>query len=171
MTEENEETYRNNNIRRLCEKKFLIKKVRDHCHLTGNYRGPAHSVCITNVTQKHSNFISVIFHNFSNNDCHIFTKRLVDKKNDQVKFDITPKTNVEYISVTYGCIRFIDSYSFLSKSLDSLAKTLVDNSHKTFENLTKDIIDNDEILDIINKIVEDHRTFEDFKKDYPELKI
>ena len=28
------------------------------------------------------------------------------KKNDKVKFDIIPKTNQEYKSVTYGCIRF-----------------------------------------------------------------
>ena len=32
------------------------------------------------------------------------------------KFDIIPKTNEEYKSVTYGCIRFIDSYQFLSSS-------------------------------------------------------
>ena len=40
----------------------------------------------------------------------MFFKKLVDKKNDKVKSDIIPKTNEEYISVTYGCIRFIDSY-------------------------------------------------------------
>ena len=40
----------------------------------------------------------------------MFFIKLVDKKNDKVKSDIIPKTNEEYISVTYGCIRFIDSY-------------------------------------------------------------
>ena len=59
----------------------------------------------------------------------MFFKKLVDKKDDKVKFDIIPKKNEEYISVTYGCIRFIDSYRFLSSSLESLDKTLVDNSH------------------------------------------
>ena len=38
-------------------------------------------------------------------------------KNDKLKFDIIPKTNEECLSVTYGCIRFTDSYSFLSLSL------------------------------------------------------
>ena len=42
-----------------------------------------------------------------------FLKKLVDKKNDNLKFEIIPKTNEEYISVTYGCIRFTDSYRFL----------------------------------------------------------
>ena len=44
----------------------------------------------------------------------MFFKKLVDKKNDKVKFDIVPKTNGEYISVTYVTIRFIDSYGLLS---------------------------------------------------------
>ena len=54
----------------------------------------------------------------------MFFKKLVDKKNDKVKFDIIPKSNEEYISVTYGCIRFTDSYRFLSDSLDKLVKNL-----------------------------------------------
>ena len=63
----------------------------------------------------------------------MFFKRLVGKKNDKVKFDIIPKTNKEYESVTYGCTRFIDSYRFLSRNLDKLVKTLVDDSHKTLK--------------------------------------
>ena len=64
-----------------------------------------------------------------------FFKKLVDKKNGKVKFDIIPKTNEEYISVTYGCIRFIDSYRFSRSSLESLVRTLVDNNQKTLRNL------------------------------------
>ena len=70
--------------------------------------------------------------------------------------------------MTYGCIRFIDSYQFLSSSLDSLVKTLVDNSHKILKKNEKKIIDNDEIWDIVNKIEEEDRTIEDLKKDYPD---
>ena len=36
------------------------------------------------------------------------------------------------------------------------------------KNLKEEIVDNDEILDIVNKIVEDDRTIEDLKKVYPE---
>ena len=135
MTEKDEKDYRNNNICRFCEKNNESDKVRDHCHLTGNYRGPAHSICNINVTQDQSNFIPLVFHNFSNYDCLMFFKTLVDFKNDKVYFDFLPKTNEEYISVTYGCIRFKDSYRFLSSSLDSLVKTLVDNDNKTLKNL------------------------------------
>ena len=63
----------------------------------------------------------------------MFVKKLVHINNDKVEFEIIPKTNQECISVTYACIRFIDSYRFLSSSLDSLVKTLVDDSHKTLK--------------------------------------
>ena len=169
MTEEDEEDYRNDNICRFCEKFIESDKVRYHCHLTGKYRGPAHSKCNINVTQKQSNFIPFIFHNFSNYDCHMFFKKLVDKKKEKVDFDIIPKTNEEYISVTYGCIRFIDSYRFLSSGLDKLVSNLVVNSNKKLKDLKEEIADNnDEMLNIVNKIEEEDRTIKDLKKDYPE---
>ena len=115
MTQD-EEDFDKNNFCRFCERNIDSDKVTDHCHLTGNCRGPAHSTCNNNVTQDKSIIIPFIFHNFSNYDCHMFFKKLVDKKNDKVNFDILPKTNEEYISVTFGCIRFIESYRFLSMS-------------------------------------------------------
>ena len=113
MTKENEEYFKNKKICQFCGKERLSEKVRDHCHLTGKYRRPAHNTCNINVKQKDSNFIPFAFQNFSNYDCHKFFKRLVDLKKDEVKFKIIPKTNEEYILVKNGCIRFIDSYRFL----------------------------------------------------------
>ena len=63
--------------------------------------------------------------------------------------------------------------------MDSLVKTLVDNSHKTLKNLKKEFVGSDEILDIVNKIEEnyseeieileeDDRTIESLKNIYPE---
>ena len=164
MTETKEEDCKNIIICRICEKENVSDKIKDYCHLTGKYRGPAHNSCNINVTQKQSNFIPFIFHKFSNDDCRLLYKKLMDKKNDKVKFDIIPKTNEEYISVTYGCNRFIDNYQFLSNRSDSLVKTIVDNIHKTFENLKKEFADNDEILNFVNEIGEENRTFENLKR-------
>ena len=133
MKQEDEEDFKNNNICRFCEKEILSDKVRDHCHLTGKYRGPAHNTCNINVKQKDSNFIPFAFHNFSNYDCHMFFKRLVDLKKDKVKFKTIPKTNKEYISVKYGCIKFIDSYRFLPESLDKLVKNLDEDDFKVLK--------------------------------------
>ena len=172
MTEENED-YKNDNICRFCEKNIESDKVRDHCHLTGKYRGPAHSKCNVNVTQKQSNFIPFIFHNFSNYDCHMFFKKLVEKKKDKVDFEMIPETIEEYISVTYGGIRIIDSYRFLSSGLDSLVRSLVDNSHKTLKDFKEEIVDNDETLKIVSEIKVlitegkfKNDSIKDLKKDY-----
>ena len=120
-----------------------------------------------NVTQDQTTFIPFIFHNFSKYDCHMLFEKLVDMKKDEVKFDIIPKANGEYILVTYGCGRFLDSYRFLSSSLDSLVKTLVDNSNKTLKDLYEEIV-NDEILSFVDEIVEENKTIKDLKKDYPD---
>ena len=77
---------------------------------------------------------------------------------------IFPKTNEEYISVTYGCIRIIDRYRFLSSSLDSLVKTLVFNSQKALKNLKFEIIDNNETLNIVNEIGEEDEPLKIQKK-------
>ena len=80
MTDEDEEEFKNSNNCQFCEKEIISDKVRDHCHLTGNYTGPAHSKCNINVTQDQSNFIPFVFHNFTYYGCHMFSKKLVDKK-------------------------------------------------------------------------------------------
>ena len=79
ITKEDKEDFEDNNICRFCDKK-LIDKIRDHSHLTGKYRGHAHSKCNINVKQSQSNFITVILHKFSNYDCHLFYKTSLDKK-------------------------------------------------------------------------------------------
>ena len=78
MVEKIEEYFKYNSNCRTCEKQILSDKVRDHCQLTGIYRGSAPNICNFIVTQKQSNLIPFIFHNFSNYDCHLFFKRLVE---------------------------------------------------------------------------------------------
>ena len=43
IKEKDEEDYRNIIICQFCEKKIESYKTRDHCHLTGKYKGVAHS--------------------------------------------------------------------------------------------------------------------------------
>ena len=143
--------------------------------MTGKYRGQAHKVCNINNKQDQSNFIPSIFHNFSNCCCHLFFKKLVDKKGDKLKIKIIPKTTEEKISIRYGCIRFIDSYRFLSSSFDSLVNTLVDNSHKSLKILEEEIVDNDEKINIVSEIkllikenMCNYDSNKNLRKDYPD---
>ena len=114
--------------------------------MTGKDRVVAANACNINITQKQIYFIPFVFHNFSIYDFHMLFKKLVDSKNDIVKFDNNPKRNEEDFSVTYGCIRFIDSYRFLSESLDKLVKNLEEDD---FTISKKDFPDKWQYLNVI----------------------
>ena len=49
-------------------------KVRDHCHITGKYRGSAHRDCNINLKLNHK--IPVIFHNLKKYDSHLIMQEL-----------------------------------------------------------------------------------------------
>ena len=100
MTQKDKEDSKLKKICRFFEKEITWSKVGDYRLMTGEYRCPAHKTCNINVIQKQSSFIPIAFDSFSNYDCHLFFKEKVEKKKDEVKFDIIPKTTEEYISVT-----------------------------------------------------------------------
>ena len=52
--------------------------VRDHCHLTGRFRGLAHNSCNLNTRNAHTSFVPILFHNFSGYDCHLIFEKLVN---------------------------------------------------------------------------------------------
>ena len=56
----------------ICFKHFKDedRKVRDHCHYSGEYRGVAHSLC--NLQYKIPSYIPVVFHNLTGYDAHLF---------------------------------------------------------------------------------------------------
>ena len=109
----------------LCEELFTEDKVRDHDHLTGKYRGAAHNICNINCKQRSSSFVPIIFHNFSGYDCHlIFQQLLIQAFEKGYEPKTIPKSMENYVSIQVGCLRFLDSYRFLSSSLDKLVKSL-----------------------------------------------
>ena len=131
----------------ICYKLFTLKdpKVRDHCHYTGLYRGPAHSLC--NLRYKILSYIPVMFHNLSGYDAHLFIGELgghasdmeviAENKEDYISFSI--KVPVDSYMDKNGEekdklieLRFIDSFKFMSSSLDSLTKNLVSRGKKLF---------------------------------------
>ena len=70
-----------------------LKPVRDHCHYTGKYRGPAHNKC--NLKYRKPKFTPVIFHNLSGYDSHLFVKKL-GKTEGNIK--CIPNNEEKYIS-------------------------------------------------------------------------
>ena len=45
MSEKGEEQFQSSNLCWICEKLIVHEKVRDHCHVTGKFRGAAHWSC------------------------------------------------------------------------------------------------------------------------------
>ena len=89
MTDENIINYNKCSTCHICNKEILYSdKVRDHCHFTGKFRGPAHNKCDLNLTLK--NFkIPVFFHNSKGCDAHLIIQEL--NKFPEVKFDGIPQ--------------------------------------------------------------------------------
>lgn len=137
----------------ICEKVFIStdKKVRDHNHITGDFRGAAHNAC--NLLHQECRTIPVIFHNLSGYDSHFFIKELSSAFKGEIS--IVPINDQHYISFTktvvYGKnkgfkrnirLKFIDSFRFMASSLDKLASYLPSERktvlHKEFQHLPTD---------------------------------
>ena len=73
------------------------RKVRDHCHVLGNYRGAACNMC--NLAMKMTNTIPVIFHNLKGYDSHLLLPEL-GKFNK--KISIIPNNMQTYMSFSVG---------------------------------------------------------------------
>ena len=101
------------------------EKVRDHDHLTGKYRVAAHYMCNINCKQKQSSFVPIFFHIFSSYDCHLIFEQLITSAyNLKLPINIIPKSLENYVSVQVGSLRFLDSYRFLSSSLQKFTASL-----------------------------------------------
>ena len=70
MTKEDDKKFKKTDSCHICNKKYINKDiiVRDHCHITGKYRGPAHQDC--NLNFQLTDKIPVIFHNLRSYDSH-----------------------------------------------------------------------------------------------------
>ena len=131
----------------ICLKEFndpKNRRVRDHCHYMGEYRGAAHNNC--NLKYKIPDHIPIVFHNLSGYDAHLFIKELGRKfnKNDigaiaenkekYISFNV--KINVKLAWVRNDGkelhknikLSFIDSFRFMASSLDKLASNLYGTS-------------------------------------------
>ena len=119
FTEEDKLYHDANAICHICNKN-CVNKVRDHCHQTGRYRGPACNIC--NLNYKHQNFIPVLFHNGKGYDFNLLFNEIFKQNNSRRRIDILASTNGKARMFRVGILKFIDSYSFLTMSLDKMAK-------------------------------------------------
>ena len=149
FTEEDIKHFNNASNCWICGGELGNDRVRDHCHFTGRYRGPAHNSC--NLKYRKPKNISVFFHNLSGYDSHLFIKKLgTPDKNENIK--CIPNNEEKYISFTKTIVTgqytnkkgeikdktfdivFKDSLKFMSSSLGALVNNLPKDA---FKNLIK----------------------------------
>ena len=98
------------------------RRVRDHDHITGAYRGAAHSHCNLNYRLHVSKMkISVFIHNLRNYDAHLILSAV---KPEHGLISIIPNNTERYISYQIGDIIFKDSCQFMPSSLSNLISNL-----------------------------------------------
>ena len=132
MTKKNEKAFKKATHCHICEKRYKLDDVpvRDHCHVTGKYRGSAHQTCNLKLQISAENIkIPVVFHNLKGYDSHFIINELgelIKKGEENIKINVIAQNAEKYMAFYIGKLSFIDSLQFMSKSLDELAGNLED---------------------------------------------
>ncbi|KAL7288272.1 hypothetical protein TKK_0017611 [Trichogramma kaykai] len=131
LTIDQEQEFRTAKKCHICNEEFKksknLRRVRDHCHFSGEYRGPAHNKC--NLEYQDSPQIPVFFHNLSNYEAHIFIKELLSgiMPGDLHVLALSKEKYISFVKKIQKCtisFRFLHSYRFLTASLDTSASIL-----------------------------------------------
>ena len=145
MTDNDELSFKLKQKCHICEEPYKDKdiRVRDHCHITGKYRGSAHQDCNLKLRLNPEEIkIPVIFHNLRGYDSHFIMQQIgeITKKHTyknykgeekQMNINAIPNNMEKYMAFMLGNhLTFIDSFQFLSSSLDELVSNLPRESLK-----------------------------------------
>ena len=156
MTGRDERAFKNAKRCHICNKKYREddERVRDHCHITGKYRGSAHQSCNLKWQISAEKIqIPVVFHNLKGYDSHFIINELgefikgekyipdnayimeegkivKDETPIEIPVKVIAQNSEKYMAFYLGKhLAFIDSLAFLSSSLDRLASNLEDDDY------------------------------------------
>ena len=118
----------------ICKKSLNDEKVINHGHFTGEIYGVAHNSC--NLKLRTQTYTPIFFHNLSKYDAHHLLKYIIIQSEENLT--VIPCNSETYISFSffvpvgkskddkllYEEFRFLNSFRFLSESLETLATTL-----------------------------------------------
>ena len=103
-----------------------MDKVRDHCHVTGKFRGAAHDNC--NKKFRIPRKLPISFYNLQGYEGQIIFKEL---NNFDVDIAVIPNGINKYMSIIVNRhITFIESLQFYNSSLDTLVSNLNNEDFK-----------------------------------------
>ena len=138
MTDDDELSFRLEDKCHICGEKYTDKdvRVRDHCHITGKFRGSAHQECNLKLRIPENIKIPVIFHNLRGYDSHFLMQEIgaIVKKHTyknykgremEMQINAIPNNMEKYMAFMLGDhLVFLDSFQFMSLSLDKLVSNL-----------------------------------------------
>ena len=123
----------------ICKVKYVEgeKPIMDHCRITGKYMGSAHDACCSKLRMNPDKIrVPVIFHNLRGYDSHLIMQQIgkiakdksyVDKNGERknLKINAIPNNMERYMAFMLGNnLTFIDSFQFMSSSLDKLVSNM-----------------------------------------------
>ena len=140
MTRQDEEAFQSSIECHICERRFrakdlltledgvtIMNKVRDHCHITGKYRGAAHQHCNLKWSLSSEKMkIPVVFHNLKGYDCHLIMQKLgrLIEEDQSINVGVIAQNFEKYLGFNLDNLKFIDSFSFMPQSLGRLSSNL-----------------------------------------------
>ena len=156
MTKDDERLFKKADKCHICDKTYTDSdiRVRDHCHITGKYRGYAHRACNLKLRINPDNIkIPVIFHNLRGYDSHFIMQEMGEivknhkYNNKEMNINVIPNNMEKYMAFMLGDhLTFIDSFQFMSSSLDRLVSNLPKDALKYTSKIFKG-----EKLDLMSK--------------------
>ncbi|CAJ0842523.1 2971_t:CDS:2 [Entrophospora sp. SA101] len=116
-----------------CKEKDMLDigltKVRDHCHISGKYRGPAHSNCNKKLQMgPFKTKVPLICHNFRGYDSHLLIEVVGRFTSNKLK--CIPENIGKYKAMDVGQLRFLDSIQNMNMGLDKLVASMSSNLEK-----------------------------------------
>ena len=147
MTREDEKKFQASTHCHICQKEFWQQKpVRDHDHFLKkkNFRGAAHNLCNLNYWER-SKKVVVFFHNL-NYDLNLFLRELIKDADNDNDISIIPENLEKFKSIENKDFIFLDTYNFLSSSLETLVDNLKDKGIHNFKRLKSRFPNNYELL-------------------------
>ena len=123
MSEEEEHLFQQSNSCWICKKLIDNDKenARDHCHITGKFRGAAHWNCNINF--------QLIFHNLREYVSHLIFNEFdkFDRNLNQCYTKLVRKIHGIFLNKN---LVFIDSMQFMNSNLDKIVKNMSDKDFK-----------------------------------------
>ena len=135
MTDEEEELFKAAEECHICGGKYLDTevRVRDHCHITGKYRGSAYQDCNLKLRISPKEFkVPVIFHNLRGYDSHFIMQEIGSiGKSNNLSINCIPNNMEKYMAFMLGKhLVFLDSFQFMASSLERMAANLPTDTFK-----------------------------------------